>query len=170
MVFKILFALIISSAAVFADPAPFGLQIGKATVSTLKSKYSVQYKGINKYSQGEMYEIEASSLSFDGLESATAVFGASGTLQAVLCTLPKDKFQYLYGSLKKKYKLLSSNIPFVGDSSAKFVDGNTEIVLNAPHMSFEMDMNYIDKGLLVKFKQQSSHEVEQKKSRESSQL
>jgi hypothetical protein len=91
---------------VFADPAPFGLQIGKATVSTLKAKYSVQYKGMNKYSQGEMYEIEASSLSFDGLESATAVFGASGTLQAV-CTLPKDKFQYLYGSLKKKYKLLT---------------------------------------------------------------
>ncbi|MDD5053573.1 MAG: hypothetical protein PHO27_12630 [Sulfuricurvum sp.] len=68
--------------------------------------------------------------------------------------------------MNSKYKLLNSNIPFVGDTSA----GNTEVTLNAPHMSFQMDMAYIDKALVKKFKQQSSKDEQKKKSKEAAQL
>lgn len=170
MISKIFIALILFSVAAFANPSPFGLQIGKATVSEVKAKYSTQHKGVNKYSNGDMYDLDVSELSFDGLDSAMVVFDSNGKLQAVLCSLSKDKFQYLFGSLKKKYKLVHSNIPFVGDTSAKFMDGNTEITLNAPHMSFQMDMNYVDKNLVKKFKQESANEEQRKKNNESSQL
>lgn len=163
-------ATMLLSVIAYADPAPFGLEIGKASVADVKAKYSTKYTGINKYSNGDVYDLDVSELSLDGLESATVIFGANGKLQGVFCTLPKEKFKYLFGSLKSKYKLLNSNMPFVGDSSAKFVDGNTEITLNAPHMSFVMDMNYIDKNLMKRFKQQSSNEQQSKKKKEAAQL
>ena len=166
----ILAALLLLTALIHADPAPFGLEIGKASVADVKAKYSTTYTGINKYSNGDVYDLDVSELSLDGLESATVIFGADGKLQGVFCSLPKEKFRYLFGSLKSKYKLINSNIPFVGDSSAKFMDGNTEITLNAPHMSFKMDMAYIDKNLVKKFKQQSSNEQQNKKKKEAAQL
>lgn len=166
----ILAASLLIMTLLHADPAPFGLEIGKASVADVKAKYSTKYTGINKYSNGEVYDLDVSELSFEGLESATLIFGDNGKLQAVLCTLPKEKFNYLFTTMKSKYKLLNSNIPFVGDTSAKFVNGNTEVTLNAPHMSFQMDMAYIDKTLVKKFKQQSSNDEQKKKSKEAAQL
>lgn len=170
MIKKIVLGLSFVSSLVLADPAPFGLQIGKATVADVKSKYSMKHIGMNKYSNGAMYELDATELPLEGLQSSTIVLGSNGKIEAVLCTLSKDKFDYLFGTLKKKYKLVNSSIPFVGDKYAKFIDGNTEIILNAPHMSFEMDMNYVDKNLMKKFKQQTANEQQQKKNKEAAQL
>lgn len=118
--------LLLVPAIAIADPSPFGLEIGKATIKDVKSKYSAKSVGTNKYSQGEMYDMDVSKISFEGLQSARVIFSTDGRLIAVLCTLPKSKFNYLFDSLKGKYKLVNSNIPFVGDTSASFVDGNTE--------------------------------------------
>lgn len=158
------------SIGLMADPTPFGLQMGKVTPEDVKAKYSIKQAGMNKYSNGTMYELDPSELSLEGLHASTIVFDSNEKLQAVLCTLSKDRFDYLFATLKKKYKLVNSSIPFVGDKYAKFIDGNTEITLNAPHMSFEMDMNYVDKNLMKKFKQQTTNEQQQKKQRESLQL
>ncbi|OZA74278.1 MAG: hypothetical protein B7X74_02830, partial [Thiotrichales bacterium 39-47-5] len=59
---------------------------------------------------------------------------------------------------------------FVGNKSATYLDGNTEISLDAPHLSFEMSMNYISLDLLKAAKAQSSQEENNKKKRENSQL
>lgn len=166
----IISTLILLAITAYADPAPFGLEIGKASVENVKEKYTTKYTGINKFSNGEMYEMDVSELSFDGLESVVLIFGDNKKLRAVLCKLQKEKFNYLFTTMRSKYKLVSSNIPFVGDTSAKFVNGNTEVILNAPHMSFQMEMNYIDTFLMKKFKQQSSNEVQQKKHKETAQL
>ena len=151
-----------------ADPVPFGLEIGKATIKEVASKYSVQKTGINKYSGGEMYEL--SGVKFDGLQNVTAIFSKDGKLLALLATLPQNKFDYLFNSLSDKYQLVSKNIPFVGDKSVKMVDGNTEITLEAPHMSFQMQMNYINKDLLKSYKLQSNDEEQQKQKQEQAQL
>lgn len=151
-----------------ADPAPFGLEIGKATIKDVKAKYSAQKTGISKYSGGEMYDI--SGINFDGLQKATVIFSREGKLLAVLTTMPKSKFDSLLSSLSNKYQLVSKQIPFVGNKSAKLVDGNTEITLDAPHLSFQMEMNYINKDLWKAYKAQSNKEREQKKKSEQSQL
>lgn len=156
--------------AAVADPAPFGLEIGKTTVKEMTSKYGVTPNGVNKYSNGPMFKINVAELNFSGLKEATAIFSTDGVLLAILTTLPKSKFDYLLDALDDKYKLVSKKIPFVGNKKAKLIDGNTEITLSAPHMSFDMEMNYISKELWRTYKQQSSAEKEKKRKNEASQL
>lgn len=165
-----LLLVLLFETVLFANPAPFGLEIGKISIEETKAKYSIEYVGINEWNNGEMYTIDPKDLEFEGLESVTLIFGEDQRLQALLATLPNSKFNALFASLKKKYKLISSNIPFVGDTSAKFTNENTEIILNAPHMSFEMDMNYMDKGFIQKYKNKSAKKKQIKTFQEESQL
>ena len=154
----------------FADPAPFGLEIGNTTIEDVKQKYNTKRTGINKYSHGEMHALDVSKIEFDGLQSAELIFSQDGKLLAVLTKLTKKKFDYLFDGLSRRYKLISKKIPFVGSKSAKFLDGNTEITLDAPHLSFQMKMNYINMELLKQYESQSDEEQQRKQSREMDQL
>ena len=167
---SLLIALSLASTLSIADPSPFGLEIGKASIQDVKGKYSLTSAGINKYSQGKMYEMNPSELNFQGIQSATLIFSTDEKLLAVLTKMSKHKFDYVYNGLKKKYHLTSKQIPFVGNKKVKFVDGNTEITLNAPHMSFEMDMNYINNDLWSTYQKTSKAEKNNKTKQEQSQL
>ena len=168
---KLMVAILLStSLSVLADPSPFGLEIGKATIEDVKAKYKLTHTGTNKYSKGDMYTIDTSQINFDGLKDVTLIFSQDDVLLAVLTTLPKTKFESLMNGLGGKYKLVSKQIPFVGNKSAKFLDGNTEITLDSPHLSFQMSMNYINNELLKAFTKQSSLEQLQKEKHEASQL
>lgn len=166
----LILALLVMPIIVMAEPSPFGLEIRKATVSDVKAKYNAKKTGINKYSNGEVYGLDVSGINFEGLQEATLIFGQEGKLLAVLTKLPKNKFDYLLNNLSAKYKLVSKQIPFVGNKSAKFVDGNTDITLDAPHMGFGMEMNYVNKDLLKSYYNQSNKEKQNKQKSEQSQL
>lgn len=163
-------AVSLFSSFTFADPTVFKMELGKTTEEQLKSLYKIQHTGINKYSNGNMYSVPASSINFEGLQEITAIFDKKGVLLAVLTTLPKSKFNYLNQTLGGKYKRVSQNIPFVGNKSAIYRDGDTEITLKAPHMSFQMSMNYMRDDLIRAFNQQSEAERQQKQQSEASQL
>ncbi|ENF8750567.1 hypothetical protein ABRI18_004219 [Vibrio fluvialis] len=167
---KIIFALLFICQSVLANPTVFGLTIGETTVEQLKSKYNVSHQGINKYSQGDMYQIPQNQIQFDGISNVTAIFSKSDKLVAVLTELPKNKFDYLNEALAKKYQLVNKKIPFVGNKSATYKDGETEISLEAPHMSFQLSMNYIHSDLLQAFNTQSEQEKKKKQQQESSML
>lgn len=158
------------SAAVAADPAPFGLEIGKVTVADAEKMYALQQTGINKYSNGPMYSVNVSQINFEGLKTLTLVFNKAGVLTGVLATVPKHQFKALHQSLSKKYKVVSQQIPFVGNAYAKYVNGSTVITLDAPHMSFEMSMNYTHKELTSAYSAQSKAEAAAKKRSQESQL
>lgn len=117
-----------------------------------------------------MYAVPASAIDFDGLRQVTTIFNKDGVLVAVLTTLPKSKFNRLNQILGGKYKQVSQNIPFVGDKSATYRDGETEITLNSPHLGFEMTMNYIRDDLTRTFNQQSEAEKRQKQQNDASLL
>ncbi|MFT5759698.1 MAG: hypothetical protein ACI9LM_004465 [Alteromonadaceae bacterium] len=158
------------SSSVLADPAIFGMELGEMTEKDLKSKYSVNHTGTNKYSNGNMYSVPVSSINFEGLKEVTTIFNTEGKLVAVLTSLPKNKFNYLNETLGGKYKLISQKIPFVGNKKATYRDGETEITLNAPHMGFDMSMNYVNDDLMQAFNRQSQAETRKKQQSESSQL
>jgi hypothetical protein len=139
----IILGLSLISSIAIADPVVFGLRIGKTTESELKKLYKVSSTGTNKYSKGNMYSIPLSSIDFEGLQEVITIFDIDGTLAAVLTTLPKDKFNDVNGVLKAKYRLVNQVVPFLGDKFAKYRDGATEISIAAPHMSFDMSVNYI---------------------------
>ena len=153
-----------------ANPAPFGLQIGAATIDDVRQNYSAMRTGINRYSGGEMYELEVSRIAMEGLREATVIFSRDGTLLAVLTTLDKSRFDFLFAGLRSKYQLVSQDIPFVGSKRATFMDGNTVIELDAPHLSFQMTMNYIDEDLLRLFEYESTAERERQEASEIDQL
>lgn len=165
-----LLAILLFSHSVLANPTVFGMTIHSTTVDELKKLYRVEHSGMNKYSNGDMYTIAPTQIDFDGLQEVTTIFSKSGVLLAVLTNFPKDKFDYLNASIADRYKRIAQNIPFVGNKTATYINGETEIELNAPHLSFTMSLNYIHKDLLNAFQQQSEAEKKAKEQREGSML
>lgn len=166
----IIILIICLSLSVSADPSPFGLEIGKATVNDLKKKYKYKFANKNLYSGGDMYSIDVNSIGIEGLQKATAIFSKDETLLAIFTTFPKHKFEYLYGMLSKKYKLQNKNIPFVGNRSAKFVEGRSTILIDSPHLSFDLSMNYIDNNFIKTYLEKSNKDQQRKKKSDGSKL
>lgn len=167
---KLLLVLLTFTLYAWADPAPLGLEIGKATVQDAKARYKLRHAGINKYTSGDMYDVDPKQVDMKYLQSCRLIFDKDGKLMAVVMTFPKSgsgrditEFNYYYKLLREKYKLVGSRIPFVGDTWAKFVDGNTEILLDAPHLSFTMTLEYVHKSLLKKAKERDQQEEEQER-------
>lgn len=154
----------------WADPAPFGLELGSATIADMKKQYSATYKGVNKYSSGKMYSLKPSELGVSGIESATVIFDKNLKLVAVLTSLPKNRFDELNRSLSSKYKVKSKVIPFVGNKKVVMRDGHTEVTLDAPHMSFNMELNYINTDFYKAYQKTEKAEREAKKRAESARL
>ncbi|AGH81187.1 hypothetical protein PCNPT3_06235 [Psychromonas sp. CNPT3] len=162
--------LLLLSSSVFANTTIFGMELGVMSEKNLKSKYNVRHTGTNKYTNGNMYSIPVSSIKFSDLKEVIVIFSANGKLEAVLTTFPKNKFNYLNSSIGKKYKLISQRIPFVGNKKVTYRDGSIEITLEAPHMNFNMSMNYISDNFTQAFNRKSRAETREKQESESSQL
>ena len=63
-------------------------------------------------------------------------------IEAALLTLSKNKCDETYETLSGKYKLIKSQIPFVGSKLVEFQDDECDIIIDSPHMSFTMDVIY----------------------------
>lgn len=134
------------SSILYANPAPFGLEIHKTTLKEAQEKYTLVKKGISYYSGGPMYLIEKDELKIDGLNKVTLIFSKDTKVLLYVCAeFGNYKFNSLYKNLSKKYKLLDEEIPRLGNKFAKFENDQTFIKLDAPHMSFELEVTYIYK-------------------------
>lgn len=154
------------SGVAMADASVAGLQLGKTTIQELKNKYDVEMYGINEWSKGEMYTINKNDIAIEGLKDATAIFSADGKLEVVLLTISDYRFDDLAKSLKEKYKVVKSVKPFVGDAMLKLKDGKTIIVLNDPHMSFDMTLTYVQDDFEKSYEKQAKAKEQQKQNAE----
>lgn len=161
IVYIILLCVFISRVAL-AEPSPFGIEINKTAISEVKNKFTCKDYGINKYSNGPMCELDSTKLGFDGSESVRVIFDKDSKVLAVLTVFNKDQYDNLLHMLSNKYQLVSNQNPFVGNKLAEFKNETTRIILDAPHMSFALSLNYINKDLYEKFLQQESEEQENK--------
>ena len=170
MVLLMLGALIFSGNALAINAVPFGLELGIATYAQVKQdiggKTSLSDGGMNKYSGGKMLQGNGEGLGIEGLSELTFIFDQSDKLAAVLMTLPKDSFQKTLSALSAKYKLVAKEVPFVGDASAKFQQGDSVIEVSSPHMSFEMTVSYMTRELKKAFTQQAGSERATKEKRQ----
>lgn len=159
-----------SNLTLAANAVPFGQELGVATYAQVKQqvgdKTDLSDSGTNKYSGGKMLQGSGEGLGIEGLSRVTFIFDHADKLAGVLMTLPKESFKPTLKALSAKYKLLSSEVPFVGDASAKLKQGDSVIELNAPHMSFTMEVLYLTNGLKQAFQQQSSNERAAKEKRQ----
>ncbi len=158
--------LFLAATTVFAEPAPFGLEIGKATVADAEKMYRIEKIGVSK-DNFTSYRVAVNQVNFDGLKELLLEFNEKGVLKIVYAKLPNSQFKSLHESLAKKYKVVKQEIPFVGDSFAEYFNGSTIIVLSAPHLSFEMLLYYIPEDMQVAInKEKEAKDAANKKAQE----
>lgn len=163
----LLLITLIFGSMLYANPAPFGLEINKTTLNEAKGKYTLIKNGINKYSDGPIYLIKKDELKLDGLKEVKLIFSKDGKLLiAVIATFNQFKFKSLHQNLSEKYNLINENIEFVGDQNATYDDDQTLIELRSSHMSFDLSLTYISKEFDKKIEEMRKQEKEQKNKEE----
>ncbi|MWN89900.1 hypothetical protein GQ597_04145 [Gilliamella sp. Pra-s65] len=148
----------------YANPAPFGLEINKATLEKTKEKYNLVENGVNYYSQGSTYLIDTKELSLDGLNRVLLIFSKENNiLLSVVATFSSYKFDSINNNLFQKYKLLKQSIPLVGDRHVEYKDDQSLIILDAPHSSFDLHITYISEEFNKKVNEIRKFDKEQNK-------
>lgn len=159
--------------------APLGVEIGAATLEQVKRDIGGRTRlsdvGINAYSEGPMLKGDGSGLEIDGLSEILFIFDKANKLAGVVMTLPKggmgsENVRKVMGMLGEKYKTLQKNIPHVGNAYGKFKQGASIIEVDAPHMSFTMEVRYLSEAFLASFNQRSQQERAEKQQRQKSQF
>lgn len=84
-------------------------------------------------------------------------------IQAVILSINKHKFQEFYDMLANKYTVKEKNVPFVGDKAVTLTDDQCTIILDAPHLDFNMELAYITNEFFKKFTGKLNEEKRQKK-------
>lgn len=144
-----LLSLAIFSSSVNANPKPLGFEIGVATYENIKDRfYSSRDEGINLFTNGHMLSVNSIELEVDGLQQAFFIFNDDKTLAAVNLKFDKNKFDEITSQLSKKYKTIKKIRPFVGNCYAKYKNDRSTITVDAPHMSFEMNVLYAHDNFL----------------------
>lgn len=166
----LLILVLLVSCPALANPSPFGLTIGATTVKDAAEQYAMQSAGDSAYSSGPMYQISADQVAFEGLQDLTLIFGADDVLLGVTATLHKDRFDTVLSGLKERYALVSSEVPFVGNKSARLQEADTVILLEARHLSFQMSLSYIDRQFLRRVQSQSNEAQQRRHQQEMDQL
>lgn len=155
-----------------AGTQALGFEIGNSSYEqvkeTLAKQTQVAETGQNKYSAGPMLKTDGSSYEIESLSEVIYIFDDKNKLAAVLMRMSKDRFNPVYSALSAKYKVTSQQRPYVGDQFARFKTPDSVVVMDAPHLGFELAVRYIRNDLYQKFNSQSSAEAEAKKKREAS--
>jgi hypothetical protein len=167
-------AACVGSVALAENASPLGLEVGVATLSQVQKQIGSQTRlkstGTNKYSGGKMFEADGDGLNVEGVKNVTFIFDPSDVLVGVLVTMPKDP-KSLVAMFSGKYKLVNNRVDnFMNNGSALFTKGDTVIDIDAPHLSFDMEVRYLSKRLREAFMKQSGAEAASKQKRKADSL
>ena len=157
-----------ANAGQVADAAsPLGLTLGRATLADVRTKLGAQThladEGTNAYSNGPMLRTDGAGLGVDGLSNLVLIFDRNHVLAGVLMTLPKaptDMMRRFAG----KYKLVDNQVDtFLDKGYARYSRGDSVIEIDAPHLSFTMEVRYLTRQLQADFQRQSTEEATRKR-------
>jgi hypothetical protein len=170
----IIFTACVGSLAMAENARPLGLEVGVATLVQVQKQIGPQTRlnptGTNKYSGGKMFEADGSGLNIDGVKSVVFIFDQADVLAGLLVTMPKDP-KSLVKTFSSKYKLVNNKVDgFMNFGTAQFAKGDTVIDIDAPHLSFDMEVRYLSKRLRDAFMQQSNAETAAKQKRKADSL
>jgi len=153
---------------------PLGLELGVVNYSQVErelgSQSALTQTGINKFSNGRMFSAEAESLGIDGLNQVGLIFDQSDILVGVILTMRKDP-RGVYKTLSGKYKTVTNRIDnFMNNGYAKLAKGDSIIEVDAPHMSFVMEVRYLTKGFQAAFEKATKAEDAENQKRKANAL
>lgn len=84
--------------------------------------------------------------------------------------LEKRRFDEVASLLAEKYKLTKKVRPQVGDRYAKFTAPDTVIEIDAPHLSFDMEVRYMTNNFVKAFNSVVSTNATEQRSTEKSKV
>ncbi|MGC4093014.1 MAG: hypothetical protein QM756_35030 [Polyangiaceae bacterium] len=105
--------------------------------------------GIDKVSSGRVLLLGNDLMDRPGFKEIRLVFDQNDVLSAMYTTARKQleggsayasNFKALHAEFVKKYRIVSANMPFVGDTHAEYKGAGCNISMKAPHMSFDMEV------------------------------
>lgn len=169
-------AFFFSSGPLAAEPTvgPFGLAIGKDTMQELTSRFNnsqCSYGNISPITKGPIVFCPSKYIDFEGLkDEVTIIFDTGNVLSAVQLVISKHQYESIRSSLAAKYKITGEKKAFVGDRYTKFNSSNINILLDAPHMGFEMTLLYSTKQFDETYNQYRNNLERAKKDKQNSQL
>lgn len=150
-----------------ADTSAFGMTLGKTTLDEFTKEYpSAVKEGVSEWTNGAIYSIPANDLNFDGVKGDYVIFTQDAKLTAITINIDKERFNKVHGMLSKKYKVSKKEIPFVGNKFVRYINGKDVIEINAPHLSFEMNLLYAEKEFMDVYYKRKSEKDSKKDSDE----
>lgn len=145
-----------------SNAAPLGLELGYANLAgvkaTIGSASALQDNGTNQFSGGPMLITDGAGLGVDGLSSLNLIFDKSNVLVGMVMTLPKAPSDMLK-RLSSKYSVVTNRVDsFMDNGYARLAKGDSLVEIDAPHLSFTMEVRYLTNQLMADFQTQSAAE------------
>lgn len=154
--------------------AVLGFELGSTSpeqvAAAVSGKGKITGTGSNQFSGGPMMKTDGAAFPVEGLTQVTFIFDPDRHLDGVVMKMDKSRFDVVLERLRAKYKVVSSDVPLVGNRLVKFHDGTTTIDLRAEHMSFEMTVGYIDDALWANLEQGMKKAAAEKEKKEAAEF
>jgi len=156
------------------NASPLGMEIGYANLSGVREKLGsvtrLEEEGMNKYTSGPMLSSSGEGVGVDGLSNLLLIFDKNEVLAGVVMTIPKNP-KDVFGKLSGKYKPVANKIDtFMNYGYARLEKGDSLVEIDAPHLSFNMEVRYLTKRLMADFKRQSADDDARKKQEQTDKL
>lgn len=150
------------------NPSPFGIEIGKSTKDEIKSKFRVIEEGLCRFNKGyTTFYLDTKDFSSKELpvEEVELTFDQNEKVIQLRLIYDCKNFSKLHEIFLKKYKILYSKVPLVGDKIELYICNNILITINEPHVGFKMILVYCTKkfGEEIEEYYQRQREEEQKR-------
>jgi hypothetical protein len=156
----------------FAGTQVIGFEIGVSTLSqvktTLNQQTNIKNETTNKWTNGTQFKTDGNSYDIRGLKEVLYIFDEQKKLAAIIMTMEENRFDSVFKAVSPKYKLISKQIPYVGNKYVKLKSQDSIVEIDAPHLSFDIEVRYIRDDLMKKFNEQSTIEEQAKKKKEAS--
>ena len=134
-------ATLLPVALVAAATSPLGFTLGQTTLAEVE-RLLPRDKIKQRVGRASL-EVDPAAFEFDGLEQVTLIFDADQHLAMVQLTIDKRRFRDVVDDLHAKYSVHRESIDkFMQYGEALFSSGDNLIYLDAPHLSFSIDLIY----------------------------
>jgi tetratricopeptide (TPR) repeat protein len=158
-----------ASAASQYNAEPLGLKLGVTPLSDVQQKDNeMEENGYSKWTGGKIFTSKGTAHSIEGAQKITYIFNNEDLLDAVIIAMHKDYFHQVNSYLKGKYTLLSATVPFVGDKYTRYKQGSSIVEIDAPHLSFEMEVIYKTLSFDTAFRNKKAADAMEKRAKQKS--
>lgn len=133
----------IGAAQILVLGQELGVSTEQQVMAAVPREANVQGKGENKFTGGLQFETSGDGYGVEALSKVSYIFDEDKKLASVILVLGKHRFDDLFGVLAKKYTVTAKERPNLGDMSARLNGKGGTVILNAPHLSFELTVSYV---------------------------